>query len=696
VTAWICFSRCRNRLLISLVGNGVIRLQHSGLFVRRLVGICAFCAAAFSAEPDIREIFERARMLAERNQNLPEAIRLYAQVVQLATGHRALGADAQYRQGVLLLRQGKKVEAERAFAAVVRDFGDQTAVVKLARARLPSGGPPEVRQRLVWAGEEIDTLGDPSPDGRLYSFTDWTTGDLAVHDLSTGQNRRLTRNNLPLKDAPSAIWSVFSRDSARIAYTWFLPSGTWEIRVVGTRSTEPPRVLYRAKPGETPRVTDWSPDGKSVLVDMSQQPLPSAVLVSVADGTSRVLPVQDCVCGRMQFSPDGSFIAYDVRAAGADHIDIFTISVSGDRIEPIVQRSANDSLLGWSPYGKQVIFASDRSGRTGIWSVGVTEGKASSPVENIRPNTDPGELFRITKDGSMYYYVSTEQTEVRVADVDLILDTVTTPLRPVSQRYVGKQRTPAWSPDGKFLAYVASANGNLVIRSPESGEEREVAPQLANTLRIQEWRSDGSILVYGATAGGRFGYYAVNMQTGAATFVAALLDKPAFSADGRKMYYGSGSLVNPAGIFMQDLDTGETRTLYRPPDPRHTKNPFTTLSPDGQSLAIWLQDDPKGSNSLAVLPVGGSQPRILLSQSGAGGPLNWTPDSQRILYKQTVANRTEIWIVPAQGGAPKPLGIVVTGNVGMVRLSPDGKRVAMVARLPKDEIWVLENFLKRN
>lgn len=34
--------------------------------------------------------------------------------------------------------------------------------------------------------------GEISPDGRYLSFWDWRTGDLAVRDLQTGQDRRLT------------------------------------------------------------------------------------------------------------------------------------------------------------------------------------------------------------------------------------------------------------------------------------------------------------------------------------------------------------------------------------------------------------------------------------------------------------------------------------------------------------------------
>ena len=44
----------------------------------------------------------------------------------------------------------------------------------------------------VWSGSDVDDTGDPSPDGRYISHMDRVTGDLAVYEIATGENRRLT------------------------------------------------------------------------------------------------------------------------------------------------------------------------------------------------------------------------------------------------------------------------------------------------------------------------------------------------------------------------------------------------------------------------------------------------------------------------------------------------------------------------
>ena len=94
-----------------------------------LLVVCA------SAQQGPREIFERARLLDESNQNLV-AIKFYNQVVSQAKDHRQLAARAQYRIGVLYERLNRKADAQRAFKAVVSQFPDQTVWSHRAQAKI--------------------------------------------------------------------------------------------------------------------------------------------------------------------------------------------------------------------------------------------------------------------------------------------------------------------------------------------------------------------------------------------------------------------------------------------------------------------------------------------------------------------------------------------------------------------------------
>ncbi|MBI4478930.1 MAG: hypothetical protein HY651_02805, partial [Acidobacteria bacterium] len=163
--------------------------------------------------------------------------------------------------------------------------------------------------RQVWTGREVDTLGSVSPDGGFLSFVDWVSGDLAIRNVATGENRRLTDNQS--WDSPSfkgfALFSKISPDGKRIAYDWLDADSGYEVelRVTGVDGTGD-RLLYRN--AEVYVMTGaWSPDGKHILAEFSRPDRTNQIaLVALADGSAKVLKTTDWRApGNMSFSPDG-------------------------------------------------------------------------------------------------------------------------------------------------------------------------------------------------------------------------------------------------------------------------------------------------------------------------------------------------------------------------------------------------------
>jgi tetratricopeptide (TPR) repeat protein len=99
-----------------------------------LLAVCAF------AQQNVTEMYQRALMLGDNNQNLAEAIKLYNLVISQAKDNRALAARAQYQIGMLYKRMGLKPEAQRAFKTVVSKYQDQTDLARRAQQRIPAAG----------------------------------------------------------------------------------------------------------------------------------------------------------------------------------------------------------------------------------------------------------------------------------------------------------------------------------------------------------------------------------------------------------------------------------------------------------------------------------------------------------------------------------------------------------------------------
>ena len=184
-------------------------------------------------------------------------------------------------------------------------FGSGPLLTPPSALAQESGG---MTVRRVWE-RAADLTGGPSPDGRYLSYVDWRTGDLAIRELATGKNRRLTNKGSWLESSEYAGVSAISPSGKQVAYTWYNKDGFSELRLVGLDASGP-RVLYRNEEVGYPHPAAWSPDGKHILATFARSDRTNQiVLVAVADGSVRVLKTLDWRWPETSFSPDGRTIA---------------------------------------------------------------------------------------------------------------------------------------------------------------------------------------------------------------------------------------------------------------------------------------------------------------------------------------------------------------------------------------------------
>src|SRR5260370_24152879 len=234
--------------------------------LKRAVLILPLLTAVLCAQDGLRKLYERARLLEESNQNLPEALRLFAEVVRQGKAQRSLAARAQFEQGVLLERLGRKGGAIRAFRSVLIDFPEETELVRLARARIPTAAPASgitVRQLFE---DDITSFATPSPDGRYMAVTDWSSGDLAVRDVLTGELRRITAKRKTFEESQvQAAGALFSPQGKRIAYLWTDYRSPLELRIINLDGSGD-RLLLSYADAFSASIMDWSPDESRLLV----------------------------------------------------------------------------------------------------------------------------------------------------------------------------------------------------------------------------------------------------------------------------------------------------------------------------------------------------------------------------------------------------------------------------------------------
>jgi Tol biopolymer transport system component len=543
-----------------------------------------------------------------------------------------------------------------------------------------------------------------SPDGHFLSFTDWGAGgNVAIRDLATGQNRRLTDEGSLTGAEGFAEESVPSPDGRSVAYAWY--GATYDLRVVGLDGSKP-RVLRAGGDGVVRQFPlAWSPDSRHVLAEVVKADgTRDMMLVAVADSSAKLLKAmgKNPSPGGV-FSPDGRYIAWATR----EGLSLFDLQTGGE--SPLVPDRTNPSVLGWAPDGRHILFSSERSGSADAWLVAVAGGKAQGEPMFVKKDLGRHPMG-FTSSGAFYYAVNNVVGDVKIVEVDPVSGNVVSPLQSASRR--GNTWSPDWSPDGRFLAYVLARESGrtVIVRSLDTGEEREfeVGERTIGMGASLHWLPDGKAIAVPAFEPGKGeSLVRVDVQTGRITTLMPLTTEYGFprfdlSPDGNTVFYVKLAISggNANRVVARDLKSGQEVDIIERPGLNRG-----IVSPDGRRLLIGVNE--KGAQILFVMPAAGGEARELLRLGGEkevpfwGAPW-WTPDGRYIAFlkgakgEAQIPNKARIWQlwrVAAEGGEPQRLGLTVGRQMGGLRPHPDGRRLATTDFEANLEVWVMENFL---
>jgi Tol biopolymer transport system component len=676
------------------------------------------CAALFAgslanqAKDNKAEVALQAAIKTETvDGNLKGAIEQYQKIAAQPGAGRATVATALLRMGQCHEKLGN-AEARTAYERLVRDFADQAEIVAQAKARLSAlepgaAGTREAKGivvRKVREGSGYGCGGSPSPDGKYFSDMEWKSGNLLVRNLSTGEERVLTESSGD--DLENAFYSVFSPDGRKLAYSWSKKDGKFGIRTIGLDGSGP-RTLIDDLAVDDIGPLGWTSDGQNILAFIWRNiSIYEIVQIAAKGGSFRVLKTLDGFNPRKaRLSPDGRYIVYDrLPTKTSQNLDIFLLRVDGGQEIPLVEHEANDTVLGWTPDGKGVLFASNRTGSIDCWVVPVADGQPQGAPGLIRKDIGEVTPLGFTRNGSFYYGVQTAISDVFIAPLDVEAGKLLSLPAPLAKRFVGNNNSPAWSPDGKFLAYILDRTPKyksiLCLRSMETGKERDINPAMYFGWPI--WSPDGrTILIYGMKTEGPQGFFFIDPQSGElAPFVLKegerFVQQAAWSPDGKTIFFRRGSDDFKESWFVKrQVETGqETELLHNYPINE------SAVSPDGQRIVFRSYDEPDTMLKTMLVSGGDIQEIVRVKNPewipGYSG-LAWTPDGRFVLYLTARQDpqgveKTELWRVDVGTGERKSFGLAMD-RMRNIALHPDGKRIAFDSGMPKIEIWVMENFL---
>ena len=655
------------------------------------------------------DLFQKALGAERADGNLQQAIELYQRVAREFASDRALAARALLRMADCYAKLGN-AQARATYERVAREYPEQTAAVREARTHLQVQEPARTAvqgDRLVWGpAREVDLFGTVSPDGRFLTYVDWFgNGNVVVRDLVAGTDRALT-NNTRSGEHGWADFSVISRSGDQVVYGWYPPDHS-ELRIVpidGSASNS--RLLRNGHDGLRP--FDWSPDGRWIAVGIEREDHSSQLgVVNARSGELRVLKSIDWRgVNNAVFSPDGRYLAYDLlEGDGVRTQRVWVMALDASRETTVTPASTTNALMGWAADGR-LLFASDRSGHLGLWSMRVEDGRPRDVPVLVKPDLSSTWSLGLTRSGALYVWKPAGATSVTVTEFDAAAGETRPAPAPMFQTFVDSRGRPAWSADGKRLLYVScnssgGSNCRIFIRDMEKGTTREVPHNLSYVAFPRIGPDGNAIVTQGTDLKGRRAIYLIDATSGSTKFIA---DKPDFPVwtdwwpDGRSIYYSNQKPNEPLVLFRREIGSDVAAEIFR--TSACSRAARVRVSPDAHAIACTLSDPSTRTAALMVVPLDGGAARPLMRTREPEGfnPWQWMPDGRAMLVHKVVpGGADELWLAPLDG-EPRRLNVDMrnwSGEPGDFDLSPDGRRIAFVASAGAHgaEVWALEHFL---
>ena len=222
---------------------------------------------------------------------------------------------------------------------------------------------------------------------------------------------------------------------------------------------------------------------------------------------------------------------------------------------------------------------------------------------------------------------------------------------------------PSLSPDGNFVAFNWSgpdftAAGDLWVKAVDGDALRRLTDTPLNNEVYPAWSPDGRQIAFARINGPNRGIYLMSALGGAERKVSDSGVRPTWLPDSQSLVFEDRDAGSFAPVHYV-IATGARRQLSTPPAGFADVTP--KVSPDGKTVAFVRTAPDRSARvgytmvaGLFVVPMAGGDPvRLDDRASGIGGP-EWTPDSREIFYPRWDAAGVRIFRIAATGGPAAP------------------------------------------
>ncbi|MEW6212654.1 MAG: PDZ domain-containing protein, partial [Acidobacteriota bacterium] len=415
-------------------------------------------------------------------------------------------------------------------------------------------------------------------------------GDLWIAPREGGDAKRLT-NGVGVETDP-----VFSPDGRWIAFTGEYDGNT-DVYVVSSSGGVPRRLTYH--PG-VDQAVGWTNDNREILFSSTRNSYSgfTRLFTISADGSFPAeVPLPMATEGA--FSPDGARIAYQPlsqwqpdwkRYRGGQTARVWIANLSDSSIEKLPRENSNDRNPMWA--GNKVYFLSDRNGPATLFSYDTASKRVAEVVHNTGldiKSASAGPDAIVYEQFGEIFLLDIKSEKSRKVNIRLAGDLPS--VRPRYERVGNRISNARISPTGARAVF--EARGEIVTVPAEKGDARN----LTNTTGVMErdpaWSPDGRWIAYFSDESGEYALH-LRDQTGMGEVKKISLGNPAsfyylpeWSPDSKKIAFYDKRLT----LWYLEIEKGTPVRIDKNPDGLNAAVMQPFWSPDSRWIGYIRQVD---------------------------------------------------------------------------------------------------------